>query len=127
VKINKPAPLIGHLFRETVWVLKLDHGPQVIFETYLGRHRRHVKITRDEFRMWIDRIRDDQVLVDSIRRVLNGKERWLDLDEGDAGIFPERIFPYSDEVDDKLEWLDSDKRVVMGTFLFQEMLDEFRE
>ena len=86
-----------------------------------------MKITRDEFRMWIDRIRDDQVLVDSIRRVLNGKERWLDLDEGDAGIFPERIFPYSDEVDDKLEWLDSDKRVVMGTFLFQEMLDEFRE
>ena len=86
-----------------------------------------MKITRDEFRMWIDRIRDDQVLVDSIRRVLNGKERWLDLDEGDAGIFPERIFPYSDEVDDKLEWLDSDKRVVMGSFLFQEMLDEFRE
>jgi len=77
--------------------------------------------------MWIDCIRDDQSLVDSIRRVLEGKEKWLELDEGDAGIFPERIFPYSAEVDAKLEWLDSDKRVVMGTFLFREMLDEFKE
>jgi hypothetical protein len=88
-----PERLNEHLSCETVWVLKLDHGPQVIFETYLGRDRRNVQITRAEFQMWIDRIRDDQILVDSICRVLDRKEKWLDLDKGSAGIFPERIFP----------------------------------
>lgn len=100
---------------------------ELLIDITVGRDRRPVRVTRADFQLWISRIRQDQALVEAIRRVLDGREKWLDLDEGDAGIFPERIFPYQDEIDDKLEGFDPDKRPVIGTLLFHKMLDQFRE
>lgn len=105
----------------------MDQDAEVLFETWLGRDRRQVQITRAEFRNWIECIQDDQALVASIHRVLSGKEKWHDLDEGGAGIFPERIFPYEAQVIAKLRWLHPDEQMVMGSFLFHKMLDVFKE
>ncbi len=66
----------------------MHQDAEVIFETHLGRDRRQVQITRAEFRNWIECIQNDQILVASSHKVLSGKEKWGDLDEGDAGIFP---------------------------------------
>ena len=101
----------------------MDAGSEIIFETFVGRARTRVTFTSGEFDRWVQNIREDAALTAAIRRIQSGEEKLLDLDEGTAGIFPERIFPCLDQLQDKLTWLDRGTRHVVATFLLGAVLE----
>lgn len=96
----------------------------VVFKTFVGRERTVLGITHGDYHRWLDNIRTDQPLMAAIGRVLAGDEEYLGLDDGDAGVFPERIFPYSRQVEAKLDWLDAGKQSVLTSFMLRQRLKD---
>lgn len=102
----------------------MKHSEEIVFETFVGRDRTPLQMTRSQYDEWLDNIRQDEDLMFRVKQVLSGHEPMQDLDEGKAGIFPQRVFPYADAIGAKLGETDARTRhVILAALLHQVLTD----
>lgn len=101
---------------------------KVFFETFVGRQRKSVWISEAAFCNWVNKILADHSLQSSILDLIEGRVKFEDLDEGSAGIFPERLVPEDIrfEIREKLEDISLEEREVLTTFLIPKIFEAVR-
>lgn len=103
----------------------MNDPDQPMFETWIGRERRHVALSRADYQLWLRRISEDVALMRDIEDVRAGRTPMLDLDEGDAGVFPGWVFPHLERVLAKLDHVgDAGAQHVFVGFLLKQVLED---
>ncbi|MFD1883741.1 hypothetical protein [Paracoccus pacificus] len=99
----------------------MTQDAEIFYRTYVGRERQPLTLSFTEYRRWLDNIRADAGLMAALDRLATGAEPYGDLDEGDARIFPGRVFPYAAEVRAKLDWLEPRAQHVLAGALLPQL------
>ena len=102
----------------------MSKDDSVLYETWLGRERKHVSLTKHDYELWKQKILAEDELMSKIHRVYSGEIPMIDLDEGEAGIFPGRIFPFNAEISSKLDRADPGAKQAIAGSMQSEILKD---
>ena len=99
---------------------------EAVFESVMGHARTLVRLSREEYRVWLDRIRSDHDLIRDLSAIRSGTKPMEDLDEGDAGIFAGRVFPGAElaRIAEKLDYIEPRSRAVIVAALLPRVLTD---
>ncbi|WP_299656837.1 hypothetical protein [uncultured Jannaschia sp.] len=99
---------------------------EAVFESVMGHARTPARLSREEYRVWLDRIRGDHDLIRDLFAIRSGTKLMEDLDEGDAGIFAGRIFPETEltRITEKLDHIEPRSRAVIVAALLSRVLTD---
>lgn len=97
----------------------------IFFKTFVGLQRRILQITDLDYHAWIAAILADSQLKSDVLDLAKGRRKYDDLDEGSAGIFPERLLPedIGKRLEQKLANYSDTDRSILTSFLVNNILD----
>lgn len=93
----------------------------------VGRQKKRVTFTEKQFEDWVEAVIADRDLSAKVLAAKDGKTHWLDLDEGDAGIFEHRVLEMAGEILSKMDIPHETDREIVSAVLMPDLLAAVQE